>query len=53
MLHQPAGIPTAREKARRRVYLQSDPRDIEGHADDTAEQRKRLHPFLQKDETDG
>ena len=52
MLHQPAGIPTAREKARRRVYLQSDPRDIERHADDTAEQGKRIHPFIQKDETD-
>ena len=33
--------------------LQSDPRDIEGYADDTSEQRKRLHPFIQKDETDG
>ena len=40
------------KKARRRVYLQSDPRDIEEYADDTAEQRKRLHSFIQKDETD-
>ena len=52
MLHKPAGIPPAREKARRKVYLQSDPRDIERHADDTAEQGKRIHPFIQKDETD-
>ena len=52
MLHKSAGIPPAREKARRRVYLQSDPRDIERHADDTAEQGKRIHPFIQKDETD-
>ena len=28
------------------------PRDIERHADDTAEQGKRIHPFIQKDETD-
>ena len=41
-----------KKKARRRVYLQSDHRDIERHADDTAEQGKRIHPFVQKDETD-